>query len=75
MRPGYVTGEYEVVGHRRYRDHNPRDRFIATLEQGAETRALQRGDIALIRRITPQVPPGYVLPDGWLNNEKEGENA
>jgi hypothetical protein len=39
------------------------------LEQNAELRALQRGDITLIERIDPGVPPGYELPRGWLGHE------
>lgn len=73
MRDTRVTGEYEVIGLRRYRGHDPRSRFIATIDPLAEQRALQRGDIALIRRITPKVPPGYVLPDGWLNTKEEDD--
>jgi hypothetical protein len=71
VKPGEVSGEYEVIGMRRYREHKPRTRFTATMPADAEQRALQRGDIALIRRITPQVPPGYVLPDGWLKQKEE----
>jgi hypothetical protein len=73
--PGFVTGEYLVTGRSRYREHAPNETFVATIDENAERRAIQRGSIALLRRIKPQVPPGYVLPDGWLNNEQEEHNA
>lgn len=66
------TGEYEVTGKREYRGHKPGQTFEARLDRGAEHRAIQRGDIRLVRIITPEVQPdSYTLPDGWLS--KHGE--
>jgi hypothetical protein len=61
-------GEYEVTGRREYRGHAPGSVFAAQIDRAAEQRAIQRGDIRLIRRVTPAVPPGAVLPDGWLTS-------
>jgi hypothetical protein len=62
---------YKVVGSRVYRGHRPGDLFEARLDSRAEARAIGRGDIKLIERITPAVQPGsYTFPAGWLT-EKE----
>lgn len=62
-------GEYEVIGRSEYRGHAPGTVFEARLELGAQRRAVQRGDIRLLRVITPEVQPGWVLPDGWLSKQ------
>lgn len=63
---------YEVLGNRRFRGHRRGDQFTARLDPGAEQRAIARGDIRLIERITPAIQPGsYTLPDGWLNPKEE----
>lgn len=60
-------GEYEVVGRRSYRDHEPGSTFEARLDRGAEARAIRRGDIRLLRITQPDLVPGSVtFPDGWL---------
>lgn len=59
-------GEYKVIGRREYRGHKPGSVFAAQLEPLAEERAIRRGDIRLIRRVTPTIPEGAVLPDSWL---------
>jgi hypothetical protein len=63
-------GEYEVIGKREYRGHLPGEVFEARLDMGAEARAVARGDIRLLRVVTPEVQPGsWVLQVGWLSNE------
>jgi hypothetical protein len=60
-------GEYQVVGTREYRGHKPGERFEALLAPRVEQRAIARGDIKLLRRVTPSINPGsFRLPDGWL---------
>lgn len=60
-------GLYRVTGRRAYRGHQPGDEFEALLDRNAERRAIFRGDITLIRRVTPSIQPGtYRFPDGWL---------
>lgn len=67
-----VGGLYEVTARRGYRGHNPGEVFEAVLDPAAERRAIWRGDIQLIQRVTPSVQPGsYQLPDGWLNQQEE----
>lgn len=63
------------VGHRRsYRGHAPGTTFEARLDPGAEQRALQRGDIELVRRTVPALQPGsFTLPRGWLNPNRNEE--
>jgi len=62
-----VFGEYLVVGTREYRGHKPGETFEAELDRFAEERAITRGDIRLLKRMTPGVQPGsYTFPDGWL---------
>ena len=63
-------GEYEVVGRREYRGVPPGELFEARLDRGAEARAIQRGDIRLLRIVTPEVQSGsWTLPDGWLSKQ------
>ena len=65
-----MYGEYLVTGSRRYRGHEPGSRFEARLDRLAEARAIQRGDIRLLRHITPSVAgQPFQLPDGWLTDE------
>ncbi len=59
-------GEYLVTGKRAYRGHEPGTVFEAQLDKLPEARAIQRGDIRVLRRFTPSVEPGsYRLPDDW----------
>lgn len=58
-------GIYKVVGRRRYRTHEPGTVFEARLYPDQERRAIQRGDIILLERITPTLPEGYRLPQDW----------
>lgn len=59
-------GEYLVTGKREYRGHVPGSTFEAALDRNAEQRAINRGDIRLLRRFTPDLEPGsYTLPDPW----------
>lgn len=63
-------GVYLVTGRRHYRGHEPGTVFEAQLDRAAEWRALERGDIRLIRRVTPAVQPGsYTFPAGWPDGE------
>lgn len=72
MRSG---GLYEVTKRRSYRGHAPGSRFEAVLDPRAEARAIARGDIVRLERITPSLRPGsYALPHGWLNQTEEGSN-
>lgn len=65
-----TMGEYQVVGRREYRGHPPGEIFEANLESNAARRAIQRGDIALLRVVKPELQPGsWVLPDGWANEQ------
>jgi hypothetical protein len=65
-------GRYLVTGRREYRGHQPGEMFIARLARNAEGRAVQRGDIALLERVTPQLPARWWLPAGWsATNRKE----
>jgi len=60
-------GEYEVIGRRLYRGHEPGSIFEARLERNAERRAIRRGDIRLLRVVQPKLQEGsFAFPDGWL---------
>lgn len=64
-----TMGEYEVVGHRKYRGHETGEVFEARLDPGAEARAIARGSIRLIKRVEATLQPGsYRLP---CTNERE----
>lgn len=66
------AGLYEVTGHRNIRGHQPGTRFEAVLNPLVERRAINRGDIRLIKRTTPSLQPGtYTFPLGWLKQEEE----
>lgn len=65
-----TMGEYLVTGKREYRGHAPGTVFEANLPGGAAARAIQRGDIRLLRTVTPEVQSGsWTLPDGWLSKQ------
>jgi hypothetical protein len=67
-----VAHEYRVVGRRDYRGHKPGSRFIAHLSPEMAQRAINRGDIVIIRQINMQVVPGsYTFPEGWLDEPAE----
>ena len=67
-----VGGKYRVVSQRRYRGHQPGDLFEAVLDDRAEARAIGRGDIVLLERVTPALQPGsWTLPkeaNRWRND-------
>ena len=68
-------GLYQVVGNRNYRGHDRGDTFVARLDQRAERRAVDRGDIILLERITPALEPGsYALPEGWARDARTPTN-
>lgn len=56
--------EYQVTGKRNYRGHEPGTIFEARHDP-AKQRAINRGDITLLRIHEPEVPPDYTYPDGW----------
>lgn len=59
-------GVYKVTGSRPYRGHEPGTVFEACLAPGPEQRAICRGDITLLERVTPDLAPGsYRLPPDW----------
>jgi hypothetical protein len=67
-------GEYEVCGKHEYRGHTPGTRFERRLDKGAEVRAINRGDIKLLRVITPSIQQGtWTLPAGWENTNEGKE--
>lgn len=69
MNPG---GIYKVTGSRPFRDHKPGETFSAVLEPIVERRAVARGNIVLLERITPSLQPGsYRLPRDWSTSERE----
>lgn len=58
-----TAGLYQVVGSRCYRGHQPGTSFEAKLDPRAEARAIGRGDIVLVERVSLTVQPGsYKLP-------------
>lgn len=62
---------YKVGARRGYRGHAPGTVFEAVLDPAAERRAIERGDIRIVQRITPSLRPGsYLLPDGWLKPQE-----
>lgn len=69
-------GLYVVTGRRRYRGHEPGEEFEAYIAPNAERRAVDRGDIQLLRRITPGIQPGsYRLPPGWGQSSTQTTEA
>ncbi len=59
-------GIYLVTGSRRYRGHEPGTRFEARIDPVVELRAIRRGAIQLLERVTPALEQGsYRLPDDW----------
>ena len=61
-------GLYEVLGTREYRGHAPGEQFEAQLERNAERRAVMRGSIQLLRRVTPALEPGsFRIHEAWLS--------
>lgn len=60
-------GVYEVVGRREYRGHKPGEVFEAVLDPGPEQRAIARGDIRLVARVTPTIEAKNItFADGWF---------
>lgn len=69
-------GLYEVIGKREYRGHPPGTFFEARLDPAAEQRAIDRGDIKLIRLVTPALEPGsFHLPHDWPPPAANGSQA
>lgn len=58
-------GLWKVVGHRRYRGHEPGETFEASLQNAPAVRAIQRGDIILLEEFHPDLPAEWSLPEGW----------
>ena len=63
-------GRYQVVGTREYRGNKPGHVFIDAIERNAMRRAVQRGDIAFLERVSPVLPSEWGLPAGWLLHGK-----
>lgn len=66
-----TLGVYTVVGNREYRGHPPGETFEAFIPSGPEQRAVDRGDIVLLRRVEPTLPARWALPDGWSSGHRE----
>ena len=65
-------GRYEVTGRLAFRGYEPGETFTAVLEPAVEARAIRRGNIRLLERITPSIQPGsYRLPRNWSTSERE----
>ncbi len=59
-----------MIGRRTYRGHEHNSTFFAKLSPFEERRAVARGAIALLERVTPSLTQvTYSLPKGWTNNE------
>jgi hypothetical protein len=66
-------GRYRVVGTRIYRGHHPGEIFEARIGPNAESRAINRGSIALLERVPDDLRPNsYRLPDGWSQRKEVG---
>ncbi len=69
-------GRYLVTGSREYRGHKPGATFEAALEPGPERRAIERGAIQLLERVTPSIEPGsYQLPEPWPPEASETQST
>ena len=60
-----TLGVYEVTGRRIYRGHAPGEVFEARIPASVEKRAVDRGDIVVLDRVTPDLPETWELPKGW----------
>ena len=68
-------GLYRVTGRRNYRGHEPGSEFEARLDRNAERRAVIRGDIELLERVTPELRPGsFTFPQGWLPSRTRSDH-
>jgi len=63
-------GLYLVCGTRAYRGHQPGTVFVGRLDLLAEQRAIDRGSIELLERITPTLPELVSLPAGWITDKE-----
>lgn len=71
-KPDRSFGLYLVTGNRAYRGHEPGVTFTANLDRLAAQRAIDRGDIALITRIVPEIQKGsFRFPEGWLPSRNQ----
>jgi len=58
---------YRVIGTRAYRGHAPGTEFTDRIPRLMEARAVKRGAIEVVDRITPALRPGsYALPANWI---------
>ena len=65
----HVAGLYKVIAKRDFRGHTQGTEFVARLEANQERRALARGAITLLARVTPALEPGsFSFPPGWLSD-------
>ena len=71
----HVYGLYLVTGNRRYRDHEPGTQFEAKLDRQAVRRAIERGDIQLLREVVPEIRAGsFTFPQGWLSSHNKSNH-
>lgn len=60
-----MHSRYRVIGRRAYRGYNHGEEFEANLDERAEQRAVDRGDIEVVERIRMKLPSRRRLPDDW----------
>lgn len=60
-----IFGVYQVIGSRQYRGHEPGTTFEAIIAPAVEQRAIARGDIRLLRRISPSLAEDSWTLRGW----------
>jgi hypothetical protein len=63
-------GVYRVSGRRRYRGHEPGTVFEAAIDSAVESRAINRGDIELLRHVEPDLEAGSWRLNGWPPSAK-----
>ena len=63
-----IEGEWKVVGKREYRGNAPGTVWQGRIPEGPARRAIDRGDVVLLRTITQELQPGWQLPDGWVTD-------
>lgn len=61
---------YRVVGTRNYRGKEPGTEFVGRIDPVAEQRAVDRGAIIVVERVTPKLPDRYEFPAGWIGDAK-----
>lgn len=62
--------EYRVTGSREYYGHKPGEVFEQRAGRAVDARAVARGDLEVVRVVTPELQPGHRLPAGWLTGRE-----